>query len=92
MKKYTTKINCCAIIAVIKFSEVDIIMNNIRSKLSEAKRIVVKVGTSTLTYDNGNLNFTRLDKLARVLSDLANQGKDIILVSSGAIGVGVGKL
>lgn len=67
-------------------------MSNLRDKLKDAKRIVVKVGTSTLTYDNGNLNFTRLDKLARVLSDLANQGKDVILVSSGAIGVGVGKL
>lgn len=67
-------------------------MNNDRAALEQAKRIVVKVGTSTLTYDNGKVNFTRIDKLARVLSDLLNQDKEIVLVSSGAIGVGVGKL
>lgn len=67
-------------------------MNNPRSKLCEVKRIVVKVGTSTLTYSNGNLNFTRIEKLVRVLSDLMNQEKEIVLVTSGAIGVGVGKL
>ena len=55
-------------------------------------RIVVKVGTSTLTYDNGKVNLRRIDKLCKVLSDLHNQGKEIILVSSGAIGVGVGKM
>ncbi|HHW00666.1 MAG TPA: glutamate 5-kinase [Clostridiaceae bacterium] len=63
-----------------------------RSILREAKRIVVKVGTSTLTYDNGKTNLGTMDKLARVLSDLLNQDKEIVLVSSGAIGVGVGKL
>jgi len=67
-------------------------MSDERELLKQAKRIVVKVGTSTLTYDNGNVNFTRIDKLSRVLSDLLNQGKEVILVSSGAIGVGVGKL
>ncbi|MCR4435658.1 MAG: glutamate 5-kinase [Clostridiales bacterium] len=67
-------------------------MCNIRDNLRNAKRIVIKVGTSTLTYDTGKINFTRIDKLARVMSDLANQGKDVVLVSSGAIGVGVGKL
>ncbi len=67
-------------------------MNNERAALGLAKRIVVKVGTSTLTYDNGKVNFTRIDKLARVLSDLLNQDKEVVLVSSGAIGVGVGKL
>lgn len=55
-------------------------------------RIVVKVGTSTLTYENGKVNLRRIDKLCKVLSDLHNQGKEIILVSSGAIGVGVGKM
>ncbi len=60
------------------------------TKLIRSKRVVVKVGTSTLTYGGGGLNFRRIDKLARVLSDLHNSGKDIILVSSGAIGVGVG--
>jgi glutamate 5-kinase len=67
-------------------------MDNIRSKFCNAKRIVVKVGTSTLTYDTGKINFTRIDKLARVISDLVNQGKEVTLVTSGAIGVGVGKL
>jgi len=57
-----------------------------------AKRIVVKVGTSTLTYDTGRINIRRLERLVAVLSDLANSGKEIALVSSGAIAVGVGKL
>ena len=47
------------------------------------KRIVIKVGTSTLTYENGNLNLGLLNKLAWVLSDLRNQGRDVILVTSG---------
>ena len=63
-----------------------------RSRLKEAKRIVVKVGTSTLTYDNGNINLRRIEKLTRVLSDIVNSGKEVTLVSSGAIGVGVSKL
>ena len=67
-------------------------MNNERAALKQAKRIVVKVGTSTLTYENGKVNFTRIDKLARVLSDLLNQDREVVLVTSGAIGVGVGKL
>ncbi len=56
------------------------------------KRIVVKVGTSTLTYDTGKINIRRMSKLAQVLSDLKNAGIEIALVTSGAIGVGVGKL
>lgn len=56
------------------------------------KRIVVKVGTSTLTYENGKLNLRRLQQLCKVLSDLQNSGREIILVSSGAVGVGIGKL
>lgn len=63
-----------------------------REDLSSAKRIVIKVGTSTLTYDTGKVNFSRIDKLSRVLSDLVNQGREVVLVTSGAIGVGVGKL
>ncbi|HHV97905.1 MAG TPA: glutamate 5-kinase [Clostridiaceae bacterium] len=66
--------------------------NKLRQRLKNAKRIVVKVGTSTLTYDTGNINLSRIDKLSMVLSDLVNQGKEVILVTSGAIGVGVGKL
>ena len=58
----------------------------------EIKRIVVKVGTSTLTYDTGKINLRRMSKLAQVLSDLKNAGVEIALVTSGAIGVGVGKL
>ena len=58
----------------------------------DAKRIVIKVGTSTLTYDTGKINIRRLSKLAQVLSDLKNAGREIVLVTSGAIGVGVGKL
>jgi glutamate 5-kinase len=67
-------------------------MDGLRNRLNEAKRIVVKVGTSTLTYDSGKVNFSTIDKLSRVLSDLVNQGREIVLVSSGAIGVGTGKL
>ena len=63
-----------------------------REKIKEAKRIVVKVGTSTLTYDNGNINLGRIEKLTRILSDIVNAGKEVTLVSSGAIGVGVNKL
>lgn len=55
-------------------------------------RIVIKVGTSTLTHATGNLNIRRVDKLCRVLSDIKNAGHEIILVSSGAVGMGVGKL
>lgn len=56
------------------------------------KRIVVKVGTSSLTYDTGKTNLKRIETLVRVLSDLMNMGNEIILVSSGAIGVGAGKI
>ncbi|MBO5060357.1 MAG: glutamate 5-kinase [Clostridia bacterium] len=55
-------------------------------------RIVVKVGTSTLAHKTGNLNIRRVEQLCKVLSDLKNSGHEIILVSSGAIGMGVGKL
>ena len=55
-------------------------------------RVVVKVGTSTLAHTTGRLNIRRVEQLCRVLSDLKNTGHQIILVSSGAIGMGVGKL
>lgn len=55
-------------------------------------RIVVKVGTSTLAHSTGRLNIRRIEELCRILSDLKNAGNQIILVSSGAIGMGVGKL
>ena len=59
---------------------------------SEANRIVIKVGTSTLAHKTGLMNIQRVEKLVKVLSDLKNAGREIILVSSGAIGVGVGKM
>ena len=55
-------------------------------------RIVVKVGTSTLAHAGGRLNIRRVELLCKVLSDLKNAGHEILLVSSGAIGMGVGKL
>ena len=55
-------------------------------------RIVVKVGTSSLTHDTGRLNLHNMDRLARTLSDLEGMGHEIVLVSSGAIGVGATKL
>lgn len=63
-----------------------------RDEIKNYKRIVVKVGTSTLTYNNGKINLHRIEKLARVLSDIMNSGKEVVLVTSGAIGVGVSKL
>jgi glutamate 5-kinase len=62
------------------------------SSVTEARRVVVKVGTSTLTYENGRLNLRAIESLCKVLTDLQNSGKEIVLVSSGAMGVGVGKL
>ena len=55
-------------------------------------RIVVKVGTSTLAHSTGRLNIRRVEQLCKVLSDLKNAGNQVLLVSSGAIGMGVGKL
>ncbi|MGN0570526.1 MAG: glutamate 5-kinase [Candidatus Fimenecus sp.] len=60
--------------------------------LKDVKRIVVKVGTSTLTYSTGKTNIRRMHKLVSVLSDIANSGIEVALVTSGAIGVGAGKL
>ena len=62
--------------------------NNIRQRIKDSKRIVVKVGTSTLAYPNGNLNLNLINRLSWVLADLRNQDKEVILVTSGAIGVG----
>ncbi|MED7789338.1 glutamate 5-kinase [Francisella sp. 19X1-34] len=60
--------------------------------LKVVKRVVVKVGTSTLTHQTGLLNIYRIEKLVRQLADLHNQGFEIILVTSGAVGAGMGKL
>lgn len=63
-------------------------MIDVRSK----KRIVIKLGTSTLAHKTGKLNIRRMTNLTRVLADLQNAGHELILVSSGAVGLGVGKL
>ena len=55
-------------------------------------RIVVKIGTSTLTHPSGHLNIRRVEELCKIISDIKNAGNQVILVSSGAIGMGVGKL
>lgn len=61
-------------------------------KVSEKKRVVIKLGTSTLTHSTGRLNLRRVHNLIRVLADLHNAGREIVLVSSGAVGLGTGKL
>ncbi len=58
----------------------------------KTNRIVIKVGTSTLTHKNGKLNLERIERLVRVIAEVKNLGHDVVLVSSGAIGVGVGKI
>jgi len=60
-----------------------------RELLKDKKRIVIKLGTSTITHQKtGALNLGKLEKLARILTDFKNQGRDVVLVSSGAVGVG----
>lgn len=61
-------------------------------RLRSAKRIVVKVGTSTLTHRTGKLNLNLMERLVRQLADLQNQGKEVALVTSGAVGAGMGRL
>lgn len=63
-----------------------------REVLKNKRRIVVKIGTSSLSYPNGRMNFHSMEKLAYVLSALRQQGVQIILVTSGAIGIGSGRL
>lgn len=60
--------------------------------LKDVKRIVIKVGTSTLAYSNGKANIRQINKLVTVISDIVNSGIEVALVTSGAIGVGAGKL
>ena len=62
---------------------------DIRKQIGNAQRIVVKVGTSTLLHPNGKINLHRIKHLARELADLASQGREVIIVTSGAIGVGM---
>ncbi len=58
----------------------------------DSKRVVVKVGTSTLTHATGHLNLRRIEKLVKVLSDMKNWGIQVVLVSSGAVSAGVAKM
>ena len=60
--------------------------------LKDVKRIVIKVGTSSLTHNTGKTNIRQMKRLVTVISDIVNSGIEVALVSSGAIGVGVGKL
>jgi glutamate 5-kinase len=63
-----------------------------RERLKDKKRIVIKIGSSSLTHAGGQLNLLRIEKLVRVITDLSNSGKEVILVSSGAIATGAGKM
>lgn len=63
-----------------------------REKIKNYKRIVIKIGTTSLTHKNGKINLQAIENLSWVLSDIRNQGKEIILVSSGAIAVGTERL
>ena len=62
------------------------------SAFKDAKRIVIKIGTTTLTHSSGLPNIRRMESLVKVLADLRNSGKEVVLVSSGAIAVGMGKI
>ena len=62
------------------------------NRFGEAKRVVIKIGTTTLTHGGGLLNYRRMEHLIKTIADLKNSGKEIVLVSSGAIGVGMGEL
>ena len=61
-------------------------------EFSDIKRIVVKIGSSSLTHSGGGINFRKIDRIAMVLSDIKNMGKEVILVTSGAVGAGMAKL
>jgi glutamate 5-kinase len=67
-------------------------MEGRKNYLGDVKRIVIKVGTSTLTHSSGLLNLARIESLVRQLADLHNQDYEVILVTSGAVGAGMGKL
>lgn len=62
------------------------------STISAARRIVVKIGSSTLTHDEGHLNLRRIESLVKTLSDFKNAGREVVLVSSGAVSAGVAKI
>jgi len=62
------------------------------NRFGQARRVVIKIGTTTLTHGGGLLNYRRMEQLIKTIADLKNSGKEIVLVSSGAIGVGMGEL
>ena len=61
-------------------------------RMLHCKRLVVKIGTSSLIHQNGKVNLQTIDRLAYTLAALTNQGYELVLVTSGAIGVGMAKL
>src|SRR6056297_3361823 len=63
---------------------------NHRKLLKDKQRIIVKVGTALITHEDGKINLLNLEKLARVIAGLCNEGREIILVTSGAVGTGMG--
>lgn len=63
-----------------------------RGQIQEAKRIIIKIGTSSLTHENGKIDLDKMEKLARILTDINNSGKEVVLVSSGAIGAGMQRI
>jgi glutamate 5-kinase len=63
-----------------------------RAQLTHKKNIVLKIGTSSIAFPNGRINLRRMEKLVSVICQLRSMGKNVVLVSSGSIGVGVGKL
>lgn len=64
-------------------------MSKYRELIKDKKRIVIKIGSSSLIHEEtGKLNLSKIEKLVRVLCDIKNSGKDVVLVSSGAIAVG----
>jgi glutamate 5-kinase len=66
--------------------------DSMREAIKASKRIVIKIGTSSLTHPNGNTDLKKMEKLARVLTDLTSRGKEVVLVSSGAMGTGAKRL
>lgn len=61
-------------------------------EIKDVKKIVIKIGTSSITYDNGNINLRKMEELSRVITDINNSGKHVVLVSSGAIGAGMDRM
>ncbi len=62
------------------------------ARFEDCKRVVIKVGSSTLTHETGHLNLRRIERLVKILADIKNAGKEVVLVSSGAVSAGVAKI